>query len=66
MANVKSIENFKKENDLTDEMMDTLHRYYENPWNEYKHLSFVDYLYELKAAENGTIFAEMLEDFVEM
>ena len=63
MENMKSVENFKKENNLTSEMIDYLKHCYENPWNEYKHLSFVDYLYELAKAEDGMILAEMIEDF---
>lgn len=65
MSTIKSVENFKKENKLTDEVIQHLKRCYENPWNEYKHLSFVDYLYELKAAEGGQIFSEILATIVD-
>ena len=62
---MRTIENFKKENELTNEMMEELKDCYESPYNEHADLSFVDWLYAIKEAEGGTIFAEILEDFVE-
>lgn len=62
---IKSVENFQKENELTKEMMDTLYEFYIGPYNEFKNISFVDFLYFIIDYEGSTIYAEILEDFVE-
>ena len=58
---IKSIDNFKKEHNLSDEDIDELKHYYKNPWNEHKNLSFVDYLYGL--ADNN-LLPEMLSESI--
>ena len=45
---MKTIENFKKENELTNEMMEELKSCYESPYNEHADLSFVNWLYAIK------------------
>lgn len=56
---IRSINNFKKEYNVSDEDISTLKHYYENPWNEYKDLSFVDYLYDLV---DNNLLPEMLSE----
>lgn len=62
----KTVEDFKKENELTDEMIKTLHDFYISPWNQFKNLSFIDFLYFIKDYEGSTIYTEILEDYADM
>ncbi len=64
---IKSIDNFKKENELTDEMVNTLKEFYNSEANTFfKDLNFVDWLYAIKDYEHGTIYSEILEDYIDM
>lgn len=57
---MRTVENFKKENNLTEEMMEVLRDCYESPTNEFNDMPYEEWLYELK--EDG-VLVEILEDF---
>ena len=64
---IRSIDAFKKENELTDEMIDTLKEFYNSKQNKYfKDLTFVDWLYKIRNYERGIIYSEILEDYADM
>ena len=64
---IKNIDNFKKENELTDEMVNTLKEFYDSEANTFfKDLDFIDWLYAIKDYEHGTIYSEILEDYIDM
>ena len=66
MSKIETVENFQKENELTKEMIDTLYEFYISPWNKFKNLSYVNFLYFIKDYEGSTIYTEILEDFADM
>lgn len=62
---VKTIYNFKKENKLSNEMINTLKEFYDSDQNIYfKDLDFISWLYAIKTHEGGTIYSEILEDYI--
>lgn len=64
---IKNIQYFKKENELTDEMINTLKEFYNSEANTFfKDLDFVNWLYAIKDYENGTVYSEILEDYVDI
>lgn len=63
---LKNIQYFKKENELTDEMINSLKEFYDSEDNVYfKDLDFIDWLYAIKDYEGGTIYSEILEDYMD-